>query len=77
MIHVSAGNPFRRWPEAAFAALVSALALNDERRRIIVRSLRIGLPPIESAAPRGASWGQGEATRCSNSATSISWSCAR
>ena len=38
VIHVSAGNPFRRWPEAAFAALVSALALNDERRRIILSS---------------------------------------
>jgi lipopolysaccharide heptosyltransferase II len=38
VIHVSAGNPFRRWPEAAFAALVSALALNDERRRVILSS---------------------------------------
>ena len=38
VLHVSAGNPFRRWPEAAFAALVSALALNDERRRIILSS---------------------------------------
>lgn len=38
VIHVSAGNPFRRWPETAFAALVSALALSDERRRIVLSS---------------------------------------
>ena len=38
VIHVSAGNPFRRWPAAAFAALASALASGDARRRIIVTS---------------------------------------
>jgi lipopolysaccharide heptosyltransferase II len=38
VIHVSAGNPFRRWPETAFAALVRALALSDERRHIILSS---------------------------------------
>ena len=26
VVHVSAGNPFRRWPEPAFAALVAGLA---------------------------------------------------
>ena len=36
--HVSAGNPFRRWPEAAFVALLSTLAGADDRRRIIVSS---------------------------------------
>jgi heptosyltransferase I len=38
VIHVSAGNPFRRWPEAAFAALVAGLAAGDDRRRIVLSS---------------------------------------
>jgi heptosyltransferase I len=38
VIHVSAGNPFRRWPEPAFASLVAGLASNDERRRIVLSS---------------------------------------
>ncbi|HVL68913.1 MAG TPA: glycosyltransferase family 9 protein [Vicinamibacterales bacterium] len=36
--HVSAGNPFRRWPEPAFVTLLTTLARADERRRIIVSS---------------------------------------
>jgi lipopolysaccharide heptosyltransferase II len=38
VIHVSAGNPFRRWPEPAFAALASELAARDPGRRIILSS---------------------------------------
>ena len=38
VIHVSAGNPFRRWPEDAFAALVVALARRDPQRRILLTS---------------------------------------
>jgi lipopolysaccharide heptosyltransferase II len=38
VIHVSAGNPFRRWPEPAFAHLVMALAAVDDSRRIILSS---------------------------------------
>jgi predicted lipopolysaccharide heptosyltransferase III len=38
VIHVSAGNPFRRWPEPAFAALVSSLAAEHARRWIVVTS---------------------------------------
>jgi len=38
VIHVSAGNPFRRWPEAAFATVVSGLAAGDARRRIVLSS---------------------------------------
>jgi heptosyltransferase-1 len=38
VIHVSAGNPFRRWPEASFVRLVSALAAADGRRRIVLSS---------------------------------------
>ncbi len=38
VIHVSAGNPFRRWPEPAFSALVEGLAARDARRRIVLSS---------------------------------------
>ena len=38
LTHVSAGNPFRRWPEPAFTALLVALATTTDRRRIIVSS---------------------------------------
>ena len=38
VLHVSAGNPFRRWPIAAFAALVALLVSKDARRRVIVTS---------------------------------------
>jgi lipopolysaccharide heptosyltransferase II len=36
--HVSAGNPFRRWPEPAFVELVVALAGAAPRRRIVLSS---------------------------------------
>ena len=38
VVHVSAGNPFRRWPEPAFATLVAGLAAGDDRRRIVLSS---------------------------------------
>lgn len=38
IVHVSAGNPFRRWPEAAFTALVTALAGGSSARRIVLSS---------------------------------------
>src|SRR5258706_2712802 len=38
VIHVSAGNPFRRWPRESFEALVQALARHDPARRIILTS---------------------------------------
>jgi lipopolysaccharide heptosyltransferase II len=37
-IHVSAGNPFRRWPSSSFQELVVALARRDTRRRIVLTS---------------------------------------
>ena len=36
--HVSAGNPFRRWPEPAFTALLVRLVSADASRRIIISS---------------------------------------
>lgn len=38
VIHVSAGNPFRRWPADSFAVLAAALARRDARFRVIVIS---------------------------------------
>ncbi len=38
VVHVSANNPFRRWPAEHFARVVSALARQDASRRIIISS---------------------------------------
>jgi lipopolysaccharide heptosyltransferase II len=38
VVHVSAGNPFRRWPEAAFTKLVADLAAGSADRRIVLSS---------------------------------------
>jgi ADP-heptose:LPS heptosyltransferase len=38
VIHVSAGNPFRRWPPESFEALVVAVARRDPSRRVILTS---------------------------------------
>ena len=38
VIHVSAGNPFRRWPPAHFVSLAAGLAAADPARRIVVTS---------------------------------------
>ena len=36
VIHVSAGNAFRRWPATAFADLAASLVRKDENRRVVV-----------------------------------------
>jgi ADP-heptose:LPS heptosyltransferase len=38
VLHVSAGNPFRRWPTASFAEVAATLAAEDRDRRIIITS---------------------------------------
>ena len=38
LAHVSAGNPFRRWPEPAFTEVLATLASESDRRRIIISS---------------------------------------
>jgi heptosyltransferase II len=38
VMHVSAGNPFRRWPAQAFTELAAALARSSPRRRILITS---------------------------------------
>jgi predicted lipopolysaccharide heptosyltransferase III len=50
VLHVSAGNPFRRWPAESFAATAAALAMADRSRRIVITSG----PSEEAAAERVA-----------------------
>ena len=38
VLHVSAGNPFRRWPIEHFVSLIARLAAHDPTRRIVVTS---------------------------------------
>ena len=38
VLHVSAGNPFRRWPLESFASLIAMLLRRHPRRRVIVVS---------------------------------------
>jgi predicted lipopolysaccharide heptosyltransferase III len=38
VVHVSAGNEFRRWPEESFVSTILALAQADSRRRILITS---------------------------------------
>lgn len=38
VVHVSAGNPFRRWPQAHFVEVTRSLAAAHARRRVIVTS---------------------------------------
>jgi ADP-heptose:LPS heptosyltransferase len=38
VVHVSAGNPFRRWPLDAFTTLVAELVAGDPHRRVVVTS---------------------------------------
>lgn len=51
VIHVSAGNPFRTWPEASFVRLVTGLAARDSSTRIVLSSG----PSDQTAADRIAS----------------------
>jgi len=48
VLHVSAGNPFRRWPIEHFVSLIVKLATDDPARRIVVTSG----PSDEDAAAR-------------------------
>ena len=57
LIHVSAGNPFRRWPAEHFAHVAAALARRDRSRRIIISSG----PSEHGAADRVAAAAQAQA----------------
>ncbi len=38
VVHVSAGNPFRRWPATSFATVAAALVQDDAARRVVITS---------------------------------------
>jgi ADP-heptose:LPS heptosyltransferase len=63
VLHVSAGNPFRRWPASSFAAAAATLATADPSRRIIITS-----GPSESAAAESVAE---EARRIAGPSTSL------
>jgi lipopolysaccharide heptosyltransferase II len=48
VLHVSAGNPFRRWPEASFAELAGTLAESATNRWVVIT----GGPSDRAAASR-------------------------
>jgi lipopolysaccharide heptosyltransferase II len=50
VVHVSAGNPFRRWPRESFEALVIALARRDPSRRIVLTSGPSDIPAAKAIA---------------------------
>jgi len=50
VLHVSAGNPFRRWPESSFVSLITGLIRRDPARRIVITS-----GPSDAAAARRVS----------------------
>jgi ADP-heptose:LPS heptosyltransferase len=50
VVHVSAGNPFRRWPEAAFVHLAAELARPPARRLILSSG------PSDRAAAERIAW---------------------
>jgi heptosyltransferase-3 len=67
VIHVSAGNPFRRWPAEHFAATAAALARDDRTRRIIITSgpsERGAADAIAAAAQAYAGDAAGAILRC-------------
>jgi ADP-heptose:LPS heptosyltransferase len=47
VVHVSAGNPFRRWPIESFVTLVAMLVRGGQDRRVVVTS---GPSELEAAA---------------------------
>jgi lipopolysaccharide heptosyltransferase II len=63
VLHVSAGNPFRRWPAASFAAAAASLAAGDAARRIIITSGPSEHAAAESVADQARELAGTEAAR--------------
>ena len=62
VIHVSAGNAFRRWPAPAFEDLVVGLVQRDGQRRVVLTSGRPTPTPRAGLRPRRArGWAIGRA----------------
>jgi len=55
IVHVSAGNPFRRWPSSSFVDLVCRLVRKDPQRRVILTSGPSDAPAATSIAAQARS----------------------
>src|SRR4029079_14638222 len=67
VMHVSAGNPFRRWPPDHFVTVAAALTGEDPARRIIISSGpsdRGAADAIAQAAQARAGEAAGRIVRC-------------
>ncbi len=67
VIHVSAGNPFRRWPADRFAEVAASLAREDAERRIMITSGpsdRAAAEAIAADAQRRAGTASARIVRC-------------
>ncbi len=67
VLHVSASNPFRRWPRESFAQVAAALARQDPRRRIMITagpSEADAASAVAEAAAREAGAAAGAIVRC-------------
>lgn len=67
VVHVSAGNPFRRWPAEHFARVAADLVRHESTRRIIITSgpsERGAADAIAAAAQQLAGGAAGRIVRC-------------
>lgn len=62
VLHVSASNPFRRWPRASFAEVAGTLAAEDGRRRIIISSGPSEAEAAEAVARDAGRWAGAHST---------------
>ena len=67
VVHVSASNPFRRWPRQSFAQVAAVLAREDRRRRIMITagpSEADAAAAVADEAARAAGDAAGAIVRC-------------
>jgi predicted lipopolysaccharide heptosyltransferase III len=69
VVHVSAGNEFRRWPEDAFCSMIAGLAERDANCRVIVASG----PSDAEAAARVATTARSRLTRPESLPPLLEW----
>jgi ADP-heptose:LPS heptosyltransferase len=63
VLHVSAGNPFRRWPLQAFTEVAAALAAADPRNRVVLTSGPSESGAADQVAAAAADRAEGAAAR--------------
>lgn len=63
VVHVGAGNEFRRWPEASFADVATSLAGDSGRRAVVVIGSASEAPEVERVIAHARNADGGRATR--------------